>query len=123
TDVQSIERLRQLLVLTVVDIRAVGPGIWNSWKRQLLGDLYELAEERMRLGQKKHGRKERIAAKRSRVAEMLGKKAGVIEALNDRFDDAYWIAEPEDIIALNLASYAVAKDAEDRLSISAQYYP
>jgi [protein-PII] uridylyltransferase len=54
---------------------------------------------------------------------MLGKKAGVIEALNDRFDDAYWIAEPEDIIALNLASYAVAKDAEDRLSISAQYYP
>jgi [protein-PII] uridylyltransferase len=123
TEVQSIERLRQLLVLTVVDIRAVGPGIWNSWKRQLLGDLYELAEERMRLGQKKHGRKERIAAKRSRVAEMLGKKAGVIEALNDRFDDAYWIAEPEDIIALNLASYAVAKDAEDRLSISAQYYP
>jgi [protein-PII] uridylyltransferase len=123
TEVQSIERLRQLLVLTVVDIRAVGPGIWNSWKRQLLGDLYELAEERMRLGQKKHGRKERIAAKRARVAEMLGGKAGVIEALEDRFDDAYWIAEPEDIIALNLANYAVARDAEDRLAITAQYYP
>src|SRR3546814_3067568 len=34
--VQSPERLRLLLVLTVVDIRAVGPGVWNSWKRQLL---------------------------------------------------------------------------------------
>ena len=33
--VQSPERLRQLMVLTVVDIRAVGPGIWNSWKRLL----------------------------------------------------------------------------------------
>src|SRR3546814_4246175 len=33
--VQSPERLRLLLVLTVVDIRAVGPGVWNSWKRQL----------------------------------------------------------------------------------------
>src|SRR3546814_3981808 len=36
--VQSPERLRLLLVLTVVDIRAVGPGVWNSWKRQLLTD-------------------------------------------------------------------------------------
>ena len=33
--VQSPERLRLLLLLTVVDIRAVGPGAWNSWKRQL----------------------------------------------------------------------------------------
>src|SRR3546814_8592607 len=37
--VQSPERLRLLLVLTVVDIRAVGPGVWNSWKRQLLTEL------------------------------------------------------------------------------------
>jgi [protein-PII] uridylyltransferase len=122
-EVQNIERLRQLLVLTVVDIRAVGPGIWNSWKRQLLGDLYEVAEERMRLGQKRHGRSERIAAKKARVAELLGKDAGIIDSLNDRFDDAYWIAEPEDIIALNMKNYASAKQAEDRLSITAQYYP
>ena len=31
--VQSPERLRLLLILTVVDIRAVGPGVWNDWKR------------------------------------------------------------------------------------------
>ena len=30
--VQSPERLRLLLVLTVADIRAVGPKIWNGWK-------------------------------------------------------------------------------------------
>jgi [protein-PII] uridylyltransferase len=35
--------LRLLLLLTIVDIRAVGPGTWNGWKRQLLGDLYEAA--------------------------------------------------------------------------------
>mgnify|MGYP006382548871 CR=1 FL=1 len=34
--VQSMERLRQLLVLTVADIRAVGPKTWNGWKAQLL---------------------------------------------------------------------------------------
>ena len=38
--VQSLERLRMLLVLTVCDIRAVGPGVWNGWKGQLLRTLY-----------------------------------------------------------------------------------
>ncbi len=34
------ERLRTLLILTVADIRAVGPGVWNGWKGQLMRDLY-----------------------------------------------------------------------------------
>ncbi len=43
--VQSIERLRLLLLLTVADIRAVGPNVWNGWKAQLLRELYFRAEE------------------------------------------------------------------------------
>ena len=43
--VRSPERLRLLLVLTVADIRAVGPNVWNSWKGTLLSELYWLAEE------------------------------------------------------------------------------
>ena len=42
--VGTLERLRLLLVLTVADIRAVGPGVWNDWKGQLLRDLYRLTE-------------------------------------------------------------------------------
>src|SRR5262249_29192323 len=38
--VQSPERLKLLLLLTVADIRAVGPGVWNGWKGQLLRTLY-----------------------------------------------------------------------------------
>ena len=38
--VQSRERLKLLLVLTVADIRAVGPGVWNGWKGQLLRSLF-----------------------------------------------------------------------------------
>jgi [protein-PII] uridylyltransferase len=38
--VQSPERLKLLLLLTVADIRAVGPGTWNGWKGQLLRALY-----------------------------------------------------------------------------------
>ncbi|WP_346032896.1 [protein-PII] uridylyltransferase [Erythrobacter westpacificensis] len=121
-EVQNLERLRLLTVLTIVDIRAVGPGIWNSWKRQLIGDLYESSVERLRLGHKAHGREERVNAKKEAVAEMLGDKGYLVEALDNRFDDAYWIAEPEDVIAINLPHYEAARDAEHALSIHAQFY-
>ena len=43
--VQSPERLRLLLILTVADIRAVGPNVWNGWKAGLLRELYWRAQE------------------------------------------------------------------------------
>lgn len=45
--VQSPERLKMLLPLTVADIMAVGPDIWNNWKAGLLRQLYHLAYARM----------------------------------------------------------------------------
>ena len=48
--VQNPERLRLLLVLTVADIRAVGPGVWNGWKAQLLRELYGATETVFRGG-------------------------------------------------------------------------
>ncbi len=45
--VQSPERLKLLLVLTVADIRGVGPKTWNNWKAALLRALYWAADERM----------------------------------------------------------------------------
>jgi len=121
-EVQSLERLRLLTVLTIVDIRAVGPGIWNSWKRQLLADLFDAAQELLRLGHKTHGRVERVAAKKERVAELLGDKRGLVETLSKGFGDTYWIAEPEDVIAINLPHYAAAMEMGHSLSIHAEYY-
>jgi len=45
--VQSPERLKLLLCLTVADIKAVGPGRWNGWKATLLRHLYNRAIEVM----------------------------------------------------------------------------
>lgn len=121
-EVQSLERLRLLTVLTIVDIRAVGPGIWNSWKRQLLADLFQAAEEQLRLGHMSHGRAERVAAKKKSVAAMLGTQAHLVTDLEESFNDTYWIAEPEDVIALNLPHYAAATAAGDSLSIHTEYH-
>jgi [protein-PII] uridylyltransferase len=38
--VQSVERMKLLTILTTADIKAVGPGVWNGWKAQLLRSLY-----------------------------------------------------------------------------------
>jgi [protein-PII] uridylyltransferase len=119
--VQSPERLRLLLVLTVVDIRAVGPGVWNSWKRQLLSDLFEATEEVLRLGHKQRGREERIAAKKAQLETALGLAAPDFTKLAKRLPDAYWIAEPSDIIERN-ARHLLANIDTD-LAIDACYYP
>ncbi|MET1754254.1 [protein-PII] uridylyltransferase [Novosphingobium sp. RD2P27] len=119
--VQSIDRLRQLTLLTIVDIRAVGPGTWNSWKRQLIGGLYGAAEERLRLGHAEYGRENRIAAKRAAVEAQLGSDTALLEEIGDHFADAYWIAEPDDVITKNLAQYQASMD--EPLSIQSEYYP
>jgi [protein-PII] uridylyltransferase len=119
--VKSPERLKLLLVLTVVDIRAVGPGIWNSWKRQLLSDLYEATEEVLRLGHKQRGRDERIAVKKQGLRASLEMTDAQFNKLAKRLPDPYWIAEPDDIIRRNAA--LLLEREKDDLVIDACYYP
>ncbi|UIJ47468.1 [protein-PII] uridylyltransferase [Sphingomonas cannabina] len=99
--VQSPQRLMMLLVLTIVDIRAVGPGIWNGWKRQLLHNLYESAEEVLRLGHKQRGRGERIAAKQADLAAALDWDGGRMAEFVRRLPESYWVAEPLEVLEAN----------------------
>jgi [protein-PII] uridylyltransferase len=107
--VQSPERLRLLLILTVVDIRAVGPSVWNEWKRTLLRTLFEAGEEQLRLGHKQHGRSELVAARQEELAAQLGWKSSVIRAHAKRLPDSYWLAEP---LAWQLANARQVATAE-----------
>jgi len=123
--VQSPERLRLLLVLTVCDIRAVGPGTWNGWKRQLLTDLYEAGEEVLRLGHKQRGRGERIEGKQAALAAAMGWDANALADYVRRFPEAYWVAEPADVLLGNARVIGAAEAQEPRgpLAIDAQVYP
>jgi [protein-PII] uridylyltransferase len=99
--VTSLERLRLLFMLTVVDIRAVGPGIWNDWKRQLLRSLFEAAEELLRLGHKQRGRKERIATLQDELFATLDWSASRFARYIFRLPDSYWLAEPAEVLESN----------------------
>jgi [protein-PII] uridylyltransferase len=104
----------------VVDIRAVGPGIWNSWKRQLLSDLFEATEEVLRLGHKQRGRDERILAKKELLSSRLNLPKPSFDKLAKRMPAPYWIAEPDDIIERNARHLLASEDAD--LAIDACYY-
>ncbi|MGA9583408.1 MAG: [protein-PII] uridylyltransferase [Allosphingosinicella sp.] len=108
--VKSPERLRLLFILTVVDIQAVGPGVWNGWKRQLLRELFDSAEEALRLGHKQKGRSERITAIQAELAEKLGWEESRFARHAWRLPDSYWLAEPAGVLEQN----AALMDSADR---------
>jgi len=120
--VQSPERLRLLLMLTVVDIRAVGPGVWNDWKRLLLRTLFDSAEEKLRLGHKQRGRSEIVEQRQKELAEALGWNRKVARAYARRLPDSYWLAEPPDVQLSNARQVAAAESriGEPRPSIAAE---
>ena len=107
--VQSPERLRLLLILTVVDIRAVGPGTWTDWKRQMLRSLFDAAEERLRLGHKQRGRSEQVADRHATLATELGWSRAAVRAQARRLPDSYWLAEPPEWQVANARQIATAE--------------
>ncbi len=74
--VETPERLKMLLVLTHVDIRAVGPGTWNSWKDGLITELYARALETLAGRRMVIDMAGEIAKIRQRVTETLGDDGG-----------------------------------------------
>ena len=69
--VQTIEQLKLLLILTVCDIRGVGPGVWNGWKGQLLRSLYWETEAVLAGGHTTSERDGRVLAARDKVRAAL----------------------------------------------------
>jgi len=90
--VQSLERLKLLLILTVCDIRAVGPGVWNGWKGQLLRTLYFEAEPVLTGGHSSISRRDRVAdALSAFAARMTAWHEAKLKAWFARHYDPYWL--------------------------------
>ena len=98
--VQSVERLKLLLILTICDIRGVGPGVWNGWKGQLLRTLYYETELLLTGGFSEVSRAERTAAAREQLGNAL---AGWPEEARKRY------------VGLHYENYLLTVDLADQL--------
>jgi len=97
---QTVLRLKLLVILTVCDIRAVGPGVWNGWKGQLLRTLYSEAELAMTGGFSEINRKERAQMAREELSEKL----------------AHWPQQQrDDYVRRHYDNYLLTVDIEDQI--------
>jgi len=77
--VGDLERLKYLLLLTVADIAAVGPNVWNDWKGTLLREIFHATAQCLQ-GDRAGGE----AAEqryRTRLETVLEKTTGDLESL------------------------------------------
>ena len=89
--VGSQDRLDMLTVLTTVDIRAVGPGIWNDWKGVLLRNLYQSTSAYLE-GREELAPVSRAAAAKEQLSEKLpAEMANRIRSITSELGTNYWL--------------------------------
>ena len=94
--VQTMERLKLLLVLTIADIKAVGPGTWTGWKGQLLRNLYQETEVFLGGGAVDLARSERVRIAQEQLrAELPDWTDAEFEAYAARHTPGYWLKTDE----------------------------
>jgi len=114
--VGSVEYLNHLYLLTVADIRATNPELWNSWKDSLLRDLYALTHAALRRGLKNPvALSERIQENKKEAKDEL-LQAGIDETLIDRawqfISDDYFLRYTADEIAWHTQAIIATKDGD-----------
>lgn len=119
TQVQSPELLRLLLVLTVVDIRAVGPKVWNGWKGQLLRDLYSRSEEYLLGGQVKYENSHHVDRIKENLKSSLTEWSDEkFEAYTERFYNTYWQAISNEHLVRNALMIDMADKFGDKFTVN-----
>jgi [protein-PII] uridylyltransferase len=95
------ERLRMLYLLTVADMRAVGPGVMTGWQAQILWDLYVRTYARLTGGQPERPNRE-VAAERVWEAMHREGPRRAVTAHLAMIPDRYLSATPPQRIAAHL---------------------
>lgn len=91
--VQTVKRLDLLCVLTVCDIRGVGPNTWNNWKAVLIRALYRQTKRALETGLEDLNRENRGAeAKRALRNALSGWSRKDLQKETSRHYDPYWQA-------------------------------
>ncbi|MXN64759.1 [protein-PII] uridylyltransferase [Stappia sp. GBMRC 2046] len=116
--VQSMERLKLLLILTVADIRAVGPGVFNGWKGQLLRTLFYETEPLLTGGHSQVSRDERVKSAKQELAEALGHwSAKERKSYLGRHYPAYWLRVPLERKVADAEMIREADSKKERLAV------
>jgi [protein-PII] uridylyltransferase len=122
--VQSPERLRLLLALTVADMRATSPKVWNNWKGSLLRDLYCRTEEKLAGNPNGVHVSARVdKAKEELVKRLAGWSRDEIEQHLARGYPAYWLSEDADTQLRHAELVRAAESKGEQIAIATRQDP
>ncbi len=112
--VGSIEYLNHLYLLTVADIRATNPGLWNTWKDSLLKELYKATRSTLRRElQNPLTQNDRILENKKEAEDEL-RKLGFTEAALEKVwqhvNDDYFLRYSTDEIVWQASAIASASE-------------
>lgn len=95
----TVQRLTALYLLTVADIRATNPDIWNAWKEKLLRDLYLAARRVLEEGRPALDPIEQKKEHARATLRLHGYADGAETILWSRLDDIWFLRLSADEIA------------------------
>ena len=119
--VQSPERLRLLLIMTIADIRAVGPNVWNAWKAGLLRELYYRTQEILAGAVPSERRQERTEQTKAELRERLENWSE--KDLKQHFaigHHDYWLSFDAETLAYHANLIRDAEENDRKLTISSR---
>ena len=100
------ERLEYLFLLTVCDVRATNPNLWNSWKERLFKDLYQLTKNALRMGLENTLDKEEIVKEKIEITtkylEIQGLDVTEMDAAIGKLTEEYFLRFNQDEINYHL---------------------
>lgn len=116
--VQDSKRLDLLTVLTVCDIRGVGPGTWNNWKAMLLRQLFADTAEALNGGLESFNRRKREGEAKKALAQKLHDwpKADLQKELARHYTP-YWQNLPAEVHEVFARSLRGLGDDEIRIDL------
>ena len=117
-------RLDYLYLLTVCDVRATNPTLWNSWKKRLFDDLYLLTKKALREGLEEPIDKEELIREKISLTknELNNHEFQNVENFLSYFDDDYFIKfNMNEILkqSLVMINRNIPNKAQDIIDISA----
>ncbi|WP_425303933.1 [protein-PII] uridylyltransferase [Wenxinia saemankumensis] len=116
--VKSQERLDLLTVLTVCDIRGVGPNVWNNWKAMLFRGLYTATRQALATGLEDLNREARETEAKKRLREALPDWEGkALRAETARHYGPYWQGLSTETHALFARLLRELRDDEVRIDL------
>ena len=100
--IKTPEMLRCLYLLTICDIRAVGPKVWTEWKGSLLSDLYTRSLLFFEKGEEELEKKRKdLKGRWKRVCERLPKGTS-----NEKLNQLYMVIPPRFLVVYRATEIA-----------------